>query len=462
MAKKKMFITILVVMLVLSITLLSACGGESGGTAVESEDTQQPTEPNDTDSQTAEETPVEIRVAWWGDTTRHQLYNQICDVFESKYPNIKLVREPASWADYWSKLTVQSASGGAPDFMGMHPFYGSDYVQRGVIEPLDAFIQDGVIDVSNFPQSAVDSGKLNNIVYMIPMGITIDALLVNNSMLKDLEVTTPNFDWTWDDLKAIGTEARAALDAKGKKDSWLMDDMSGVYEMFRVWARQNGRVDLYTPEGDIAYTEEDVKGWFTMWNDLRKSGIIPDAATASEYANAALEDTLLVRGRAAIRRIPVNQYKMHCIALPEDELIMVRHPSKPDGDIGEFVYGAHFAVSSKTTPEKKLAAAKLINFWVNDEDSIELFRLDQGVPANTKMVEFLTPLLDEQDKPTLDYVNKLMPLAKPIIFAPAGATEVDSLFKTLADEVRFEKKTPEEAATELISKAQPILDSNKK
>ncbi|MBZ4664830.1 sugar ABC transporter substrate-binding protein [Mahella sp.] len=456
---KKMIAIILMAVMLMSVMLLSACGG--GDTATEPEEKPESTGADDSKPAVDEGAPVEIRVAWWGDTKRHELYNQICDVFESKNPNIKLIREPVSWTDYWDKLTVQSASGGAPDFMGMHPQFASDYVRRGVLEPLDAYVKDGTIDLSNFSQAAIDSGTVNGINYMISMGLTTNTVLVNKSMLEDLGVQVPDFNWTWDDLKAIGSEARAALDAKGKKDSWLREDASGAYQIFRYWARQNGR-DLYTADGNIAYTKEDAASWFAMWKDLRDSGIVPDSATTTEYAKATLEDSLIARGKTAMVSIPPNQYKLYSAALPEAELIMVRNPSKPDGKVGEFVEGAHFAISSKTTPEKKLAAAKLINFWVNDEDSIKLFRLDQGVPANTKMVEFLTPLLDEQDKAIVDYVSKTIEIATPTTFPPSGASEVDSLFQQIAEKVRFDQLTPEDAGAQLVSEAQAILDSNKK
>jgi multiple sugar transport system substrate-binding protein len=456
---KKMIAIILMAVMLMSVMLLSACGG--GDTATEPEEKPESTGTDDSKPAVDEGAPVEIRVAWWGDTKRHELYNQICDVFESKNPNIKLIREPVSWTDYWDKLTVQSASGGAPDFMGMHPQFASDYVRRGVLEPLDTYVKDGTIDLSNFSQAAIDSGTVNGVNYMISMGLTTNTVLVNKSMLEDLGVQVPDFDWTWDDLKAIGSEARAALDAKGKKDSWLREDASGAYQIFRYWARQNGR-DLYTADGDIAYTEEDAASWFAMWKDLRDSGVVPDSATTTEYSKATLEDSLIARGKTAMVSIPPNQYKLYSAALPEAELIMVRNPSKPDGKAGEFVEGAHFAISSKTTPEKKLAAAKLINFWVNNEDSIKLFRLDQGVPANTKMVEFLTPLLDEQDKAIVDYVSKTIEIAAPTTFPPSGASEVDSLFQQIAEKVRFDQLTPEDAGAQLVSEAQAILDSNKK
>lgn len=466
---KRVVTTLLVIVMLVSVVLLSACSGGNSNTTTQSNKTSASTGSSTSTSNSSTSTskvdegaPVQIRVAWWGDTKRHELYNQICDAFEAKNPNIKLIREPVSWTDYWDKLTVQSASGGAPDFMGMHPQFASDYVRRGVLEPLDNFVKDGVIDLSNFSQAAIDSGKVNGTIYMVSMGLTGASMFVNNTMLEDLGITIPSFDWTWDDLKTIGIATRKVLDAKGKKDAWLIVDGSGAYQLFRYWVRQNGRVDLYTSDGNIAYTKEDATSWFKMWNDLRNNGVVPDASTTTEYAKATLEDSLFARQKVAIASVPANQYKLYCAALPNAKITMIRNPVMVNGQTAEYVEGAHFAISAKTTPEKKLAAAKLMNFWLNTEDSIKLFKLDQGVPANTKMVEYLNTLLDDQDKAVVAYVNKIASIVtNPTTFPPAGASEVDSLFQQIAEKVRFGQLTPEDAGAQLVSQAQAIVDSNK-
>ncbi|MBM7583239.1 multiple sugar transport system substrate-binding protein [Caldicoprobacter guelmensis] len=461
---KKFIALLLCVLMMVSIVLLSGCGEKKSSTP--SDDTKSNENTNEGNigkEQTGNSTSnqnVEIRAAWWGDTKRHELYNQIIDRFEAANPGIKVVREPVSWVDYWDKLTVQSASGEAPDFMGMHPQFASDYVGRGVIEPLDKYVKDGVIDLSNFSEAAINSGKVNGTIYMVSMGLTAASMFVNATFLKDLGIQVPNFDWTWDDFKSLGLEVRKALDAKGQKDRWFAGDGSGAYQFFRYWARQRGG-DLYTAEGDLGYDEEDLVTWFKMWNELRESGVVPDAATTTEYAKATLEDSLFAKKKIAATSVPANQYKLYCNAVPDSEIIIVRHPAMKDGQIGEYIEGAHFAISAKTTPEKKVAAAKLLNFWVNSESSMEIYKLDQGVPANTKMAEFIIPLLDDKDKVIVEYVNKVSKIARPTTFPPAGASEIDALFQTIAESVRFNQKTPEAAAAELVAEAKKILASKK-
>lgn len=405
---------------------------------------------------------VEIRVAWWGDTKRHELYNKICDAFQAENPGITLVREPTSWADYWDKLTVQSAGGSAPDFMGMHPQYANDFVRRGVLEPLDPYIKEGAISLADFSEGSINSGIVDGIDYMIPMGITGQSFIVNETALAELGLPKPAFDWTWDDLAALGAKARVALDKAGKKEAWLLDDNIKNYQLFRYWVRQNGR-ELFTAGGDIGFTADDAATWFEYWKDLQKARITPDAATAMEYFKATLEESLIAKGRVLIRPVPANQYKLYCLALPQSTLSMVRNPSKTGGKPGEFTEGAHFSISAKTSDVKKAAAAKLINFWVNTETSMSLFGMDQGVPGNQRMAEFIKPKLDQYQLAVMDYMGKFaqVPMA-PTVYPPTGASEIDALYQSTAEQVAFGVKSAKEAGEELVAAAQAVADKNKK
>jgi multiple sugar transport system substrate-binding protein len=443
---KKRLASLLTTAAVLTTMVLSGCGSK-------------PADTPSGDDDKVKDSQVEIRVAWWGDAKRNELYNQILDAFEVENPNIKTVREPQGWGDYWDKFKVQSASGGAPDFFGMHPQFASDYIRRGIIEPLDKYVKDGTIDTSKWEKTSIATGTVDGVVYMIPMGLTSASMFVNTTMLEDLGVKAPDMNWTFDDYRNIGLEVRKAADAKGQKNVWFANDASGAYQFFRYWARQNGK-DLYTSDGKIAFNEEDLISWFTMWNDFRDNGIVPDAATTTEYARAVLQDNLFAKKMVATSSVPVNQLTQWTAAVPDSKIIVVRHPSQAGKQVGEYIEGAHFAISSKTSDEKKVAAAKLMNFWVNNETSIKLFKLDQGVPGNTEMAEAIIPLLQPVDKNVIDYVGEVSKIARPTTFPPAGASEINGLFETIAEEVRFGAKTPDKAAAEFVSKAQDIIKAS--
>lgn len=440
---RKRIACLLTTAMVVSTMILAGCGSKTTNTA-------------DGKGGTDKNSPVQIRVAWWGDAKRNELYNKILDAFEAENTNIKTVREPQSWTDYWDKLKVQSASGGGPDYMGMHPQFASDYIRRGIVEPLDKYIKDGTIDTSKWEKASIETGTVDGVVYMIPMGLTSASMFVNTTMLEGLGVKAPEFNWSFDDYKTIGLEVRKAADAKGQKKVWFTNDNSGALQFFRYYARQNGK-DLYTNDGQMAFNEQDLVSWWTLWNDYRKSGIVPDAATTTEYAKAVLQDNLFAKKMIAAMSVPINQFTQYSNAVPDSKLIAVRHPSQAGKQVGEYIEGGHFAISSKTSDDKKSAGAKLMNFWTNKEAAQKLYKLDQGVPGNTDMAKVITPLLNPTDKTVIDYVGEVSKIARPTTFAPAGASEIDSLFQTAAEEVRFEKKTPEQAAADFMVKAQEIV-----
>ncbi len=397
----------------------------------------------------------EIRAAWWGDTKRFELYNSIVAEFTKANPDIKVVSEPVSWTDYWDKLSVQVAGGNAPDFMGMHPQYASDYISRGMVEPLDQYIKDGIISTDGWAQGTLNTGVVNGVTYMMPMGVTFTSVFVNDGLFKELGIDAPAFDWTYDDMKEVGTQVRAALDAAGKADVWLMNDMSTNINSFRYFVRQNGR-ELYDVNGAINFTAEDVEKWFTMWKEFRDAGIIPDAATATEYATATLEDSTFSRDMVLLTQVPINQLKLYRTTFPNKTVSAIRIPSLNGGKVGEFPEGAHFAIYAKSSPEKKLAAAKLINFWLNTEAALGIFGLDQGVPGNLNLKDAYMAKLDANQLDILDFVNKLSEIATPTIYPPTGASEIDALFKSIGEAVQFDAKTPADAAKELYDQAVAI------
>jgi len=449
---------------ILIAAMLVACGGGSTTTppaATPAPDTPAADTPAaDTPAAaTPEEVgtdPVEIRAAWWGDTGRHELYGSIINLFEDAFPHVTVVQEPVSWADYWERLTIQVAGGNAPDFMGMHPQFVADYAPRGVLAPLQPFVDNGVIDLSGWEESVINSGRVDGNLVMLSMGITFSSTFINVGLFNELGISVPKFDWNWDDLKTIGQQVRDAFDERGERFSWVYGDGSGAFQLFRQWVRHNGR-ELYTPTGDIGFTLEDAESWFALWKDLRDLNLIPDAATSAEYTGATLEDSMFSRQRILGVSVPVNQFNLYTNTFPDKELAIIRNPVTPGAAPGELVEGAHFAVYGAAPAERQLAAAQLLNNWLNTPESLALFGLDQGVPGNLDLswayMDILTPA-QVQNVEFSDTISAL-PMA-PAIYPPAGAGEINSLFELKAEEVRFDMKTPAQAARELIDEATAI------
>jgi len=401
---------------------------------------------------------IEIRAAYWGDAKRFTLYDNIIKEFEKVFTNVSVTREPSSWNDYFDKLSVQAAGGNAPDFISMHPQYAADYIPKGVLEPLDKYISDGVISLNGWAQGTIDTGIYNGVNYMLAMGVNYNGAIVNTTGFKNLNVVPPAFEWSWDDAKTIGLQVRAAYNAQGKKDSWMLFDLSTNIMNFRYYVRGKFGRELYGPTGDITCTQSDIESWFAMFKEFRDLGIIPDAATSTELANATLEQSLFATDRVLIVWNPAAQLWQFSTTFPNKNLVLVRMAgSKGNPYASEWPQGAHYSVYSKTTPEKKLAAAQLINFWLNDPRSLKLYGFDQGVPANTPLVnQVIVPNLDKPSTMFFEFVKAMQSIATPTNQPPPGAQEIDALFMSCAQQVQYNTKTPAQAAKDFFDQAVAI------
>jgi multiple sugar transport system substrate-binding protein len=443
--------------MLLSIVLLfglAACGSANNNAPSETA-ANEPSANTASNAPAAEDKkePVEIRFAWWGDTKRNELYNAIVDRFEEEYPHITVKREFGGWGDYWDRLTTQIAGGNAPDVVSMHQFYVSDYARRDALVDLDTVVSSGELNLADFPESAIDSGKINDTLYMVPKGVTMPGWAYNTALLDELGVEYPDMDWTWDDFIAKVIEIK---EKSGSKNIWGAPDGGGGQPQpnFRYFLRQNGQ-DLYTEDGKLGFTKDKLVEWWTMWDGLRQKGAIPDATTGTEYENAPLEQNMFVKGLTAITQIPANQIYLYQQQFQSGEIRMVRMPRKEGGENGEYIEGAYLSITKKSKHPKE--AALFINFFINSEKSLELFKVEQGSPASTKMSEFVKPLLDPAQQRAVSFIQETLQYAQPSVYAPLGAAEVEQAFKDNATAIAFGQKSVEEAAESFIKTAEEVL-----
>ena len=80
---------LLVAVVLVITTFLSACGGKGGETASEAK-TDGQSDNNAQNQRGRTENVVEIRFPWWGNVERHERYNALLDMFEKHHPHIRV------------------------------------------------------------------------------------------------------------------------------------------------------------------------------------------------------------------------------------------------------------------------------------------------------------------------------------------------------------------------------------
>lgn len=401
-----------------------------------------------------------IRIMWWGDTARHEKYNKFCDAFEAANPGIKVERLTATWNDYWSKLPTMVAGGDAPDVIGMHAQFVSDYANRGALMDLKGLVDAGILRTADVPESVQAGGIVGGKLIGLPMGITVSSNFLNETLCEQVGFEYPmDREVTWAEFAELAKEFRAKALEKGI-DAYLTGEITG-YTSFQYLARSNGR-DLYTEDGNLWVTAEDAAEWFAYWKDLRDADAIPDAATTVEAFSLTLEQNLFCTHKVAMTVVPVNQLWQYQAQLPDEKITPVYIPIGNNGETGAFLEGALWSISSSVSEENKEAAGKLLDFIINEEGCAQYMLMDQGVPCNTKMAEYITPMLDAPSATAVDFVSRVTGMVtRGFNFAPKGANAIDTVFRECRELVAFGEMTPEEAGKAFVEQAQAIIDENK-
>ena len=459
----KKFLLIATLILVL-FALLACTGQDADETDTGTPGTAPPATGTDPVTAAPTDEIVEIRFQWWGDTVRHDRYFEIIELFHETYPNIRVIAEPASWGDFWTRLATQTGGGNPAEVFGMHPQFVSDYALRGVLADLGPFVDQGLIDISHISDSVINGSIIDGYLIGIPKGITFQALGANRLLAERFGIDIPDrfSDWTWEEFYNQAVAFMNAVD--GQDYQWIPNHVT-EWVYFRWFARQAGG-DIYTPDAmELGFEEETLIYWFDFWARLQEIGAVPqDPSVTIEQAQMPWQQRRFANGITVFNAIPANQLSLFQAQAEETDIFfdMVRVPrALNEPQRAENLELPMKSISSQANEAEARAAAIFINFWLNTEASMEIFQLEHGVAPNQAMGEHITPLLTAPAIRTMEFVEAMLDEVQAGVYPPLGAQEINSLFANIGEMVLFGMLSPEEAARQFIDEANDILERNR-
>jgi multiple sugar transport system substrate-binding protein len=394
---------------------------------------------------------VELRVGWFGTQTRANRTYPALDLYEQLHPGVTLNPETTAWADYWPLLATQTAGGNAPDVITMSPAYTGEYARRDALLPLDEFVGKG-LDLSAFPEAALDLGRIDGKLYGIPAGQATQALFYSVTDFEAAGLPPPNETTTWEQFAELGAELHKAL-----PEVYGSAEACSEEQAFSVWLNQRGK-SLYSADGGLNYDGADAGQWFAMWEAMRQSGAcVPADIAAMDKDNT--ETNALTTGYAAVSFSQANLFSGYQ-AVNKDVLALTTYPKQSDGSgkTGQTATTANlWSVYSRTS--KTEAAIDVVNFLLNNPEVAKLFGVDRGVPVPAALQPIAAPTDDAVNSAIASYVGKVA--ATGLITpppAPLGAGEVLVLLGRYNQEVSFGQKDPETAGNAFVAEAKEILE----
>jgi multiple sugar transport system substrate-binding protein len=395
---------------------------------------------------------VNLRILYWGSPDRVRRTDAVSALFAKAYPGITASAEVAS--DYWPKLNTMMAGGNLPDVVQLEPNTLPDYSRRGVLTPLDDLIAKGTIRTGDLVRSALDLTRIDNKVTGIAQSINSFAMIYDKNAYAKAGIPEPKFGLTWDDYARQAVEIAKA---SGKNRYWGAPYAARAHFVFQSWLTQRGKT-LFTEDQKIGFDSDDAKAFYAYWENLRKAG----GCTPGDVSSKSIltpDSSEMASRNSSSALVFSNQLVAFNSLLPDTKLGIAPFPILKQGGISGLFYRPGLIWSVSRDCKNIEAAAKYIDYFVNDIGAGKVLEVERGIPPNLKVRDQVAAQLSEYAKLSVEFTNAIEKIVTPYPPAsPAGASEVDTgVMRPLGDQLAFSKITVDEAAKKLVDGAKRAI-----
>ena len=345
-----------------------------------------------------------VSFSWWGGDARHEATNEAVNAFMVANPDIKVQPEYAAWSGWEDKMGQRFASNSAPDVNQINWNWITAFSKDGS-KFVDLNTLKDIIDLSQFEQSGLDACTVAGELQGIPVSMTGRIFYWNKASFDKAGIGVPT---SYQELLAAGK----AFQEKLGEDHYPM--ALGTYDrmILMVFYLESVYGKDWVVDGKLNYSKDEIIKGFEFIQNLEDNHVMPKMQLLTgDGADSLDKNPKWMDGRyAGIFEWDSSASKFQK-ALGEGQEFVVGDYFK---DFGEY-QGGYAKVSmcfaiSETAADKE-AAAKLINYLLNDEEGIKLLNSQRGIPlskkANQLCVEqgLLDPTVAEANAKVLSWVK---------------------------------------------------------
>ena len=363
----------------------------------------------------ASDTPVEV-IFWgdWGGEGARQFETMVAAFNESQDAiQVKYVLQQ----DMITRFLTASASGTAPDMMFWDRWRTAQYAPRGVLQPINQYMELDGISPDSFYSEALRELSWNDNLYGLPLTVDARALFYNKGLLAEAGLEPPS---NWDELRQAAISLTKWDGNRLERSGFSLNDVG----LFNMWLQQAGgqmvsedgsRTTFNSPEGIRV-----LEFWDTLVNKDKVYRI------GFEQGLGEGQD-LFVTGQVGMLYTGpwmITTYQKYGSDL---DFGIFPPPAGPDGHRGSGMGGFGLVIPSAS--KKKEAAWEFMKWWLAEADNALLWaRTSKNVPGNLEAIRdpffqadpFWKPILD-----TLEFAKIRPP------FTGYAAMEVDAVIPTL-------------------------------
>lgn len=396
-----------------------------------------------------------IGFSFWGSPQRAEKVSAVIDLFEAKYPDISVRPDVSEYNAYVERLTVRAAGEGLSCVVGMQSYFANQYAEKGVLAPLDDFIESGAIDVSGIPEDVLEAGQIDGVQYVIPTGAIVRLFAYNTSLVEQSGAGLPVEGMTWSEYADWLRKVQAGL-----PDGVHAAEIEGHYlPTLTSWVLAHGQQMF--KDGKLAFDRELLAKWFEYWLKLEQEGVtISPSELAAQTGSLELSPFGTAGTATAGRDIPQ-------LAVTEGILQAAGHdttvgymsmPTESSDRPADFLGVNGIAITESC--DRPAAAAAFVDFFTNDADAGVAFQSDNGVVTSKAQQEALVADADTPGgvKRNIEVMQELTESgAVTTTEYPSGIASLRAELVRIYEQVAFGGMSVEEGVDTFFTTAESAL-----
>lgn len=398
--------------------------------------------------------PVELRMSWWGGNSRHQATLKALEAFEKTYPHIHVKAEYTGWDGHLARLTTQMASGTEPDVMQTNWPWLSIFSKNGE-GYYDLFKLKDTLDLGQYSANDLASttvkGKLNG----LPISVNAPVFYYNDVTWQKAGLAYPK---DWDAFFAAGKVFQQKLGNNAYPYAMVDQD---VILLLNTWMMQKYQKPMFNRDGSFGWDDAQWAEAFSFLKRLSDEHVLPSPKTLSAYGKGNLYEMKpwingewggLFTWNITIRMFANNM-------TPPAKLVLGDYVMQPGAkESGAYFKTAQMLSVAKSTKHPK-EAALLINFLLNDPQSVEALGLERGIPLNKSAETLLTGkgIIDPND-PVIAGLRQAQALHTTVVATPyIEDLQIIDQFTSAREKLDQGQLTPAQVAAEFRQQVERIV-----
>jgi len=322
----------------------------------------------------------QLSFSWWGGDSRHAATQQAVDAFMAANPDIKVSNEYSAWDGWQDKMGQRFASNSAPDVNQINWNWITSFSADGS-KFVDLNTLSDILDLTQFEQAGLDACTVAGKLQGVPVSMTGRIFYWNKTTFEKAGLATPV---TYEELLAAGKVFQETLGedfypiALGAYDRMILM----VYYLESVYGKD------WVVDSKLNYTKDEIIKGLAFISELEANHVTPTLEKILGDGAASLDkNPNWIEGRYAGIFEWDSSASKFVDALAEGQEMVVGDYFT---DLGEYQGGFAkvsmcFAISE--TCADKEAAAKLLQFLLNEAEGVKLMKSERGIPMSKSAVE---------------------------------------------------------------------------